>query len=167
MPDYKPPHSNDEPEIVDPYEHQTERKIPEFVFVDQGPRDEKEKIGATPHEDPKQMFSSIQTIAKGKQPFHLRILAFLGTFVMLLGCAIILFFTLIFALFSLIFLRQSSYMNEQVSIAWRIFKKAVVFTLGCFVCVFNLSFGMGIILMYFMLSGESINQRFMQEFMRK
>lgn len=162
-----PPGSGEEPERRNnPEEPKPERKIPEFIILDQGTEDETQKIGATP-QDPKQMFGSIQTIAKGKQPFYLRILAFFGTFVMLALSTIVLAVLLIVLLLSLLLVRQSTYMNEQVSLAWRSFKKAMVFTLGSFVCIFNLSMGVGIVLMYFMLSGEKVSSRFVQEFTKR
>lgn len=148
-------------------EPQPERKIPEFIYVDHGPHENVENIGSTPHQDPKQVFGSIQTMAKGKHPFYLRVLALIGSLIMVFGCVLVLLITLVFVCMSLILLRQSAHMNEQASIAWKVFKKAIVFTLGGFVCIFNLSFGLGIIMMYFMLTGEAINSRFMQEFNKR
>jgi len=158
-----PPGSEKEPEGMGHSEGKSERKMPDFIFVDQAHHNDNKRIGDSSYQDPKHMFGSIQTMAKGKQPFYLRILAFLGTFVMLFGCVLVLMITLIAFFFSLILFRQSDSLNNQANIAWRSFKKAVVFTLGCFVCIFNMSFGIGIVLMYFMLSGEQLSHRFMQE----
>lgn len=159
--DKMPRNTDEEPEKIN--EPKPERKVPEFIFVDEDYQEERQNLGATP-QDPKQMFGSIQTITKGKHPLYLRILAFLGTIVMIFLSIVVLIVLLIVVLLSLLLLRQSKHMNEQASIAWKCFKKALVFTLGCFVCIFNLTLGIGIVLMYFMLTGEKMSSRFMQEF---
>lgn len=165
MASYKvPPGSGEQSDKMNEHEEsKPERKIPEFIILDQDTEDETQKLGATP-QDPSQMLGSIQTMTKGRQPFYLRILAFFGTFVMLALSTIVLAVLLITLLISLLLLRRSKYMNEQAAVAWRCFKKAMVFSLGCFVCIFNLSMGVGIVLMYFMLTGEKVSSRFVQEF---
>lgn len=160
----KPPDSDEESEkLHDQEKPQPERKLPEFIFVDSDLEDKAPKIGI-PHQDPKQIFGSVQTIAKRQQPFYLRILFFLATFVMIVLSTFILVIALISMALSLLFLRQSKYFNEGASSSWRSFKKAIVCTLGCIVSIFNLSFGVGIVLMYFMLSGEKLDNRFVQQF---
>lgn len=163
MTNYKGPLGSDESEKNDGKEEKIKRVIPEFVFIDQDSQDETQKIGSTPH-DPKQLFGSIQNVAKGRQPFYLRIFAFIGTLIMLFLTFIVFIVWLITVIFSLLLFRQSTYMNNQQSIAWKSLKKALVFTLGCFVCIFNLSLGVGIVLMYFMMTGEKLSSRFVQEF---
>jgi hypothetical protein len=167
MPSYKIPSDNDsENDLNGPEEPKVERKIPDFIYVDHGPQDDAHKIGATP-QDPRQMFGSIETMTRGRHPFYLRLLAFLGTFVMIFLSVIVFAVALVFIALSLLFVRQSTYMNEQARVAWKFFKKAMVFTLGCFVCIFNMSFGIGIVLMYFMLTGEKLSNRFVQEFSKQ
>lgn len=159
MSSYKiPPDSNDESE-----KPKQEKKLPEFIFLDDDSHEASQKLG-THRQDPEQVFGSIQTIAKRRHPLYLRLLAFFGTLV-LFAVSIFLFAIALFVfILSLLLFRQSSYMNEQASVSWKSFKKSAVFTLGCFVCIFNLSFGVGIVLMYFMLSGEKFDNRFVQEF---
>lgn len=162
-----PPDSNEEPEIINGPEEQEKKKperiIPEFVYLDDGPEDEKLRMGATP-QDPRQMFGSIETMAQGRHPFYLRVLSLFGTFIML-AFALVVFVVMIVALsLSLLLLRQSSTVNQQAFAAWRWFKKLIVFALGSFVSIFNFSLGIGIVLMYFMLTGQKMNSRFMQEF---
>lgn len=142
-----------------------ERKVPEFIFIENDPQNEK-LLGSTPH-DSKQMFGSLQNVASGHHPFYLRILSLLGTVVMIFLTLIVFTVFLIPLLLSLLFLRQSSYLNEQTTKTWRSFKKALIFTLGCFVCTFNLSLGIGIVLMYFMLTGEKFNNRIVEEFTKR
>ncbi len=162
-----PPNSSEDSENAHNAESKPERKMPDFIYVDSGQHDETQNLGTTT-QDPRQMFGSIQTMAKGKHPFYLRALALIGTFIMLFLSAIVFIVLLITFVLSVIFLRQSTYFNEQVSIAWKCFKrKAMVFTLGCFVCIFHLSLGIGIVLMYFLLTGEKFNNRFVQEFTQK
>ncbi len=145
-----------------PKEPQPERKVPEFIYVEDSKHDEKE-IGSTPH-DPGHVFGSIQSISKGKQPFYLRVLAFFGTLIMIVLSLVVFAVWFLFGILSLIFIRQSKSMNDQAAISWKSLKKALVFTLGCFVCIFNLSLGVGIVLMYFLLTGEKFDARYVQEF---
>lgn len=164
MESYKTPSGSNgnREKINDDGSPQQEQKLPEFVFVDENYKDENQ-LGSTP-EDSKQIFGSIQSIAQGRHPFYLRVIAFFGTFAMIALSVVVLIVVLITSLLSILLLRQSQYMNEQAAISWRSFKKAMVFTLGCFVSIFNISMGVGIVLMYFLLTGEKVNSRFMQEF---
>lgn len=153
----------DSEESKDP---KNERKLPEFIYIDSGhPEDPDPKLGSTPHqqEAPK-IFGSIEHMAKGSQPFYFRILAFFGMILVLLGSVFLLACFLFYLVCSLLLLRQADYLNESTSKCWRFFKKLLVFALGCFVMMFNFSFGVGIILMYLMLTGESISNSFVNEF---
>lgn len=165
MSSYKiPPDSDNESEEIHGEEKpKPERKLPEFIYLNDDSFEKSQKIGET-HQDPQQMFGSIETISKRRQPFYLRMLAFIGTFILMVFSLFLFACAIIVGILSLLLFRQSSYLNEQAFVTWKSFKKASVFTLGCFVCIFNLSFGVGIVLMYFMLSGEKFDNRFVQEF---
>lgn len=158
-----PPRPGEEPENLK--DQKPEKKVPDFIYIEPEVQD-KSKSGSAQH-DPKQMFGSIQSVAQGRHPFYLRILSFLGTFVMIFLSLVVLAVLFITVTASLLFLRQSPYLNEQAAITWKSFKKALVFTLGCFVCIFNLSLGIGIVLMYFMLSGEKVNTSYVEEFTKR
>ena len=163
MSSYKGPTGEDSEKAKEKPE--AERKMPDFIYVDDHHQTDTDKIGST-QQDPNQMFGSIQTMAKGSQPFYIRLLAiaafsfvFCGSFVVLLGF-------LIYLTLSLLLLRQSDFLNKQTSVSWRAYKKMIVFALGSFVSIFNLSFGLGIVMMYFMLNGEKMNSRMMDELTR-
>lgn len=160
MSSFKIPPSSDD-ESAKEGEKKPERIVPEFVFLEKDIEDE--NLGATP-QDPRQMFGSIETMAKGKHPFYLRILSFLGLFIMLAMALVAFALFLITLTLSLLFARQVNYFNVRASGAWNWFKKFLVFSLGCFVSIFNFSLGLGIVLMYFMLRGEKFQNRFFQEF---
>ncbi|KIC74114.1 hypothetical protein DB42_BL00390 [Neochlamydia sp. EPS4] len=152
----------------EPLKEDNEGKITEYVFLDinSSSTEEAEKASFDPGQNPGEIFESVQSLSQGNYPSYLRMLAFLATLVMALGSILALIMTLGIGTISLILLRQSVGVNKQASFAWRCFKKMLVFTLGCFVGIFHLSYGIGLILMYFLLTGESVNNRWMQEFTR-
>lgn len=162
MTSYKGPAGSDEESGKINNPDMTDRKMPDFIYVDQTHEDPS-KIGST-QQDTQKMFGSIQSMSKGNQPFYLRILALICSCLIFLGSFIILFGFLIYLSLSLIAFRQSTFLNQQTAIGWRAYKKTMVFALGSFICVFNISFGVGIVLMYFMLTGEKLNSRMMDEF---
>ncbi|WP_213156016.1 hypothetical protein [Neochlamydia sp. AcF65] len=144
----------------------SEGKVTEYVFLDinSSSAEEAEKVSFDPSQNPGEIFESVQSLSQGNYPSYLRMVAFLATLVMALGSILALIITLCLGTISLVLLRQFVGVNKQTSLAWRCFKKMLIFTLGCFVCIFHLSYGIGLILMYFLLTGEAVNSRWMREF---
>ena len=51
---------------------------------------------------------------------------------------------------------QSEKVNGLVKSLWGLYRKALVYSLGTFAATFSPSFGFGIIVLYYMLRGESM-----------
>lgn len=56
--------------------------------------------------------------------------------------------------------------NKQTIRYWKQLKKAVVIALGLFIATLSPAFGFGMILLYFVLQGEEINNSFLNQMMK-
>ena len=137
------------------------RKLPEFIIIDQN--ETIEDLGSTKRFETEDILDAIPLTNK-KQPFYFRIFGIFGTLTFAFIALLILFFAIFYFALSLVLFRQSSLINKQTRSTWNFFKKMVVFALGCFVMIFNLSFGLGIILIYFMLKGEDMKNSIYHKF---
>ncbi|GAB4225504.1 MAG: hypothetical protein Tsb0021_00320 [Chlamydiales bacterium] len=100
----------------------------------------------------------IPKVKQIKVSFKLRIfsaLACIFTFFWTLGGAVL---SIIFAIGAALCIFKSSYMNSLLADCWDRVKKGAAVTLGLFTGIFSPQFGITIILCYFMIQEEDIQQ---------
>ena len=129
---------------------------PEFVILD-GTEDE-----AKPHPDllesQREYLEAISRLGSHHYSFPLRFMLFL----MSLGVGLAALFYL-FATFMALVVSSLTFFSLETQVAhlkkcWKGCKKLAIVALGILVAVFSPPFGLGMILLYFLLHGENIDQ---------
>lgn len=143
-----------------------ERKFPDFIFIDNGQKDEEPIHLETEEEKDQRYQQSFQRIEGVRFPFFVRILALMGAIVVFI-LAMIAFALFLFALcLTVLTLFLSPDINNRLKSVWNQFRKLIVICLGLLIAVFSPPLGMGLIVLDFMFHGEKISNSFMSRFMR-
>lgn len=135
---------------------ENDRKIhqPEYIILDKEEEEPK-------HQYAKEQADYLATLHKiGQMRFGvgLRILCLLGGVVAAIATTIVAALSLIVVAMGAITLFLSKDINEQVLKALRNVRKLIVITFGLLLAVLSPALGLGMIILYFMLKGESIQQ---------
>lgn len=150
MPEFEYPHRNKHEE------ESAKRKLPEFVYVEE----EGEWRQEEPFEHFKEHFShSAEMMKKQHYPLALRIFCLIGS----LFLFAFTFFVLIYVALSLVvniltFFRMRGFW-ERTKSWWGALKKTFVTSSGLLVAVFSPAFGLAIIMVYFLLLGQSMDEQ--------
>lgn len=136
-----------------------ERKLPDFIYVDNGDHYENFQGGAW--RERKEYLESIQKLGKGKYPFSLRILTFFASLATFFTSCIALILCLPAFIIAALLLFQVKKVNAVLKKYWKLFKRTLVISFGLIISSFSPSIGFGIILLYFLILGEKINNRFL------
>lgn len=143
----------------------TPQKLPEFIYIDdiQIEPDQEESRKSTREEN---LYASINELEKARYPWLLRVLTFFASLVLVVVIPILLIVVLCNALFAFGLLWKFEPFNKQTIRYWKQLKKAVVIALGLFIATLSPAFGFGMILLYFVLQGEEINNNFLNQMMK-
>lgn len=125
---------------------------PEYVILD------KEEVTSTtgPGQEYIEYMDTLQKIGKMKFGWPLRIMCFSGAFIAAAG----IIFTALAATISILLAALVLFSNKEVNASMyktlRGLRKCCVITLGLLVAVLSPALGLGMIVLYFMLHGESL-----------
>lgn len=100
---------------------------------------------------------TIQTLQGQGFPIYLRVVALVFASVLSAIALCLAAVTCMAVLLFLLTLGMSTPIKNMAAKVWLMLRKCLVFTLGLFLAVFNPSFGLGIIALYFMLRGEKMD----------
>jgi hypothetical protein len=131
---------------------------PEYVVVDEieeGVFEERESI------------SSIKQLHEVKVPFSFRLLFLMSSLAFGFLAFFLLSMTLLFGGLSLIFLTKNSTINSFFKMCLKGFQKTSIFCLGLFIGTFSLTYGLGLIILFFFLKGEALDASFLKGFNRQ
>lgn len=140
------------------------RKMPEFIYVDPDVETEREApdLGGFGQE----YFTSFQTFKKKDSSIMVRVVSFFGALI-LLGAVILglPFFLLFLALNLITFFKMKPFWEQTIKL-WEYIKRVLAVIVGLFVAVFSPSFGLTIIMVYFLLQGQRLENQFMMKLMK-
>lgn len=139
--------------------NEPKRVIPEIIIED--PSSAGGHVGADIYYD---------TLNKLKvTPFSpgMRVLLFVLSLVMATAAIIVLCVALLYTVLSAILFFHSSNFNTMMQHSWRGVWKFLVFTVGLLLSVFNPVFGIGIIVLYFMVNNEKMDGFFINKVFTK
>src|ERR1700733_8987960 len=138
------------------------RKLPEFVYVDVDREDEAKKFSGFEE----QYFRSFQALKHKGSSISVRITCLLGSLLLIVTVAFAVPFLLLFAILNALTFFKMKLFWLQTKKLWMYLKRALVVTLGFAVAVFSPSFGLTIIMIYFLLQGQQMENQFMMKLMR-
>ncbi len=146
MDKYQSPQGNKE----DPIIHH-----PEFIILDGG---EEADFHTESSGEQSQYFEAINRLEGQRYPLFLRILFFLMSLGLILAVLFFLLGTLIAVVTGCLTLFRNETILAHLNKTWKTCKKLAAVALGVFVAAFSPPFGLGMILLYFVLHGENIDQ---------
>lgn len=135
------------------------RVIPEIIIEDAPSSNA--RVGADVYYD---------TLNKLKTtPFSpgMRVLLFLLSLVMAIATIVVLCVALIYTLLAAVSFFQSSNFNAMMRQSWKGVWKFLVFTMGFLLGVFSPAFGIGIVVLYFMVHNEKMDGFFLNKVFTK
>lgn len=127
---------------------------PEYVILDK----EEEQPQQQYAKEQADYLTTLHKIGQLRFGLGLRILCLLAAGIAAIATAIIAVLALIVVAMGAITLFLSKDINAQVLKALRNVRKLLVITFGLFLAVFSPALGLGMIVLYFMLKGESLQQ---------
>ncbi|MCE5318885.1 MAG: hypothetical protein LLG04_16175 [Parachlamydia sp.] len=132
---------------------------PEYVILDA----EEE----TPQSDQSgELFDTLKALSAKHIPWPMRI-AFLFLFFFCLAFAVILIIHLLFhTVLATVTLFQSPALNSHVQKAWKILVSAIVVALGFAIAIFSPTFGLSVMMLYFMLHRDNQSGAFVTSFFK-
>lgn len=133
----------------DPKIHQ-----PEYIILDK----EEEQPQNQQSKEQADYLATLQKIGQLQFGFGLRFLCLIAGLVAAVATVIVGALALIVFGIGLITLFMSKEINEQVVKALRNVRKLLVITFGLFLAVLSPALGLGMIILYFMLKGEALQQ---------
>lgn len=140
--------------------HEDEVQKPEIIYVD---ATEDEEVGRKGYEQ-KRYWSAIGDLKNAKFPIGLRILGLIVGVLMSVVAGIMMVATLFWLAISLLALRQSPTFNKQVSVVWKAACKTTMIAFGGLLSVFSPPLGIGLVILYFMMRGEEMNEMIFNRF---
>jgi hypothetical protein len=150
------------PENNDANRGSEKRKLPEFIFVDVDRESEAQKTSGFEE----QYFRSFQALKHKDSSISLRITCLLGALLLLVTLMFAIPFLLLFLLFNVLTFFKIQSFWAQTKKLWLYLKRALVMALGFSVAVFSPSFGVTLIMIYFLLQGQKMENHFMMKLMR-
>lgn len=138
------------------------RKLPEFIFVDVDREEEAQKFRSFEE----QYFRSFQSLKHKDSSISVRVTCFLGALLLLIAVIFAAPFLLIFVILNVLTFFKAKPFWLQTKKLWMYLKRALVVALGFSVAVFSPSFGLTIIMIYFLLQGHQMQNQFMMKLMR-
>lgn len=100
---------------------------------------------------------AIHQLSGQKFPMVFRFFALFVSMILMIVTLFLLASTLIAVATVLITLGMNKQLIRTMHAFWGMFKKMVVFTLGFVIAIFNPPFGIGVVTLYFMMRGESLD----------
>lgn len=136
-----------------------ESKKPEFIYVDEPyTSGDSESLGQQDY------WSAIGQLQQSHFPVGLRILALLAGLFMGVVAGMMLLLMVFWLTISLLTGRQVENINKQATRAVKLAAKCSVLCLGLFVAVFYPPLGIGFIILYFVFTGQEMNEAMFKRF---
>jgi hypothetical protein len=137
-------------------------KKPEFILID----DRKGGQSQTHYDSEGNPTNDTESFTS-QRPFPLRFLCFLGVvFCLVFGLGLLVIASLA-TLGALVFLLQNQELNQSVATLWKLYVNVVIAGLGCVIGVFNPAIGIGLMAVYFSLSGEHSSSDFLKNILKR
>lgn len=134
-------------------------KKPEIIYLDASYEEEAEK-----GYEQQRYWSAIGDLRKAHFPLGLRFLALFVGIIMGVFAAIACVGAIVWFAASLIALRQAAGFNTQAKKAWDLTCKCTTISFGCLLAVINPALGIGLVILYFMMTGQEMNDVFLKRF---
>ncbi len=127
---------------------------PEFIYIDE--RQERAKRAESLQKASGAYIEKLQLIDNRKIPFIFRFLSLLWSFAFAAGAALLFVLCVVlFPIAILLFFRWER-LNAFIKRQWTLMGKLLVFSIGTLIATVNPPYGFGIIVLYFVLRGEDI-----------
>ncbi len=133
---------------------------PEIIYVDEA-YEEKRSFGGRQEQ---RYWSTIEGLGQADFPIGLRIIALIVAGFMGFLAAFMCGITIVWFVASLLAMRQSPRFNELAKNSWATTRKFFLIAFGSLVAVFSPALGIGMILLYFMIIGEKMNEAMFTRF---
>lgn len=138
------------------------RKLPEFIFVDADRESETPRYGGFEE----QYFRSFQTLKHKDSSISVRITCLLGALLLSVIVALATPLLLLCVILNVLTFFKGKNFWLQTKKLWMYLKRACVVILGFLVALFSPSFGLTIIMIYFLLQGQRMENDFMMKLLR-
>lgn len=139
---------------------------PEFVIIDDGNHRQQTSSRASSGSQKVPPFTSIEQLSEAHYPLSIRLLCTLLSLLMVFSSIAAAILTGIFALGVVFTLGKHEYTRNLFDYFWGWWRKTLVLALGFFVAFFSPPFGFSIIIIYFVLMGEKLNQELLRRVMQ-
>lgn len=149
------------PEGQDEYNDASEQKakMPDYIYVEE---DDQSNAFSAQY---KEYYNALNRLQKYNYSWGIRLACLFVTALMTVYIALMgLLFLFTGALAALMLFRSES-ANIHFQQYWRRFRRSVVIGLGTCVAIISPAFGFGIVVLYFMLHGDKLNDTFFSRFL--
>jgi len=136
--------------------------MPEFIFVEEGKTEEGETIGGFKEE----FKESVSQMENRAYPVSVRIVCLLVAFFLSIVVLISIPFLLGFFSLNLVTFFQMEAFWKRTQKFWDTFKKLFVTVLGLVIAFFSPAFGLSVIMVYFMMRGQQMDQVWVNRMMQ-
>ncbi|NGX43689.1 MAG: hypothetical protein K940chlam7_01989 [Chlamydiae bacterium] len=140
-----------------------ERKLPDFIFVEE----EEGSHGESYTSFQEQFYRSTGLMEKRSYSVALRFAFLVCSLFLLFIFCIALPFVIIFFLLNLLTLFKAMAYWERTKQLWGKAKTVFVTAMGLLIAVFSPPFGMAVIMVYFLLKGQSMEQQWVSRIMKE
>lgn len=131
------------------------REKPEFIVIEEP--DEAES---------KEYYHSFMSLERSHYSPLVRFFFFLGSFLIVCFSFLLLILSVFYLVLNAATFFQVASFKQQLIRIWGRYKTVLVFSLGLFIATLSPPFGFSIILVYFMLQGQRLENTMMSRFMR-
>lgn len=142
-------------------EEKEERKMPEFIFVEEGKTEDGKKYG----EFKEEFQESVHKMEDRAYPISVRIVCLIMALFLSIIVLISIPFLLGFLSINLVTFFQMGPFWERTQQFLETFKKLFVTVLGLIIAFFSPAFGLSVIMVYFMMRGQQMDQQWVSRIM--
>lgn len=136
---------------------------PQFIYIDEQHEWRQEGDFTGGEHD---YIHSFEKLRKGKYPLALRITTFVVSFWCLFAAILVFLIFLMGVVLGVVTLFRVEGINMRIRYLWNGVAKLLVFGCGLFVASFNPPYGIGLVLLYFMMKGQELNARLRDQLSR-
>jgi len=157
------PHSVPKDGSLSNGERKDSSKEPEIIYID----DVYVEPETNESTSQQQLYSSINQLEKTHYPFFLRIITFFAALALALVLPLFALFVAAHGLIAGLLLFKNATSNTKALYYWRQLKKTAVVMLSLLIATISPSFGLGMIVLYFVLQGEEIHNSFLNQMINR
>lgn len=147
----------------DAKDKQFQGKLPDFIYID----DDKSNGSKSKSQSDAEYFEALKKLNSGSYPAFLRVITFIGAFILTIWSVGLLIGFLFLSLLSILTFFQWKDLNQSLPKFWKVLCRMSAFALSLAVATFSPGFGFGITAVYLLMQGENPESGFMGRILSK